>query len=120
MAGDISQIIGPTTANIPNRPAPPAGNSAPKVNTPTPGGDTVALSTQAQRAQSTAGTQNSAPAVLVVDASQKIRSFTETNRLVTQVVDPVTNKVVRQLPSEEQVRLKEAVKNLVASKGQTD
>ena len=123
MAGDISQIIGPTVANSPTRPASVAGDAAPKVNAgppaPTPG-DTVSLSTQAQRTQSTAGTQNSFQPILVAGASQKIRSFTETNRLVTQVVDPVTKKVIRQLPSEGEVQLKEAIKNLVSAKNQTD
>ncbi len=123
MAGDISQIIGPTVANGPTRPAPAAGDAAPKVNkgppAPTPG-DTVSLSTQAQRAQSTAGTQNSFQPILVPGSGQKIRSFTETNRLVTKVVDPVTKKVIRQLPSEGAVQLKEAIKNLVSAKNQTD
>jgi len=78
------------------------------------------LSTQAQKTQSTAGTQNSFQPILVAGASQKIRSFTETNRLVTQVVDPVTKKVIRQLPSAGEVQLKEAIKNLVSAKNQTD
>ena len=123
MAGDISQIIGPTVANVPTRPAPAAVDAAPKVKAgppaPTPG-DTVSLSTQAQRTQSTAATQNSFQSVLVAGTSQKIRSFTETNRLVTKVVDPVTKKVIRQLPSEGAVQLKEAIKNLVSAKNQTD
>ena len=123
MAGDISQLIGPTVANGPNRPAPAAVDAAPKVKSgppaPTPG-DTVSLSTQAQRAQSTTGTQNAFQPISVPGSNQKIRSFTETNRLVTQVVDPVTKKVIRQLPSEGTVQLKEAIKNLVSSKIQTD
>ena len=123
MASDISPIIGPTVANAPNRPTPAAGGAAPKVKAGPPAatpGDKVSVSTRAQKAQSTAGTQNSFQPVLISGSSQKIRSFTETHRLVTRVVDPATKKVIQQLPSEGEVRLREAIKDLVASKNQTD
>lgn len=121
MAGDISQIIGPT--NAPNRPAPAAGGAAPKVKAgppaPTPG-DTVSLSTQAQKAGSKIKIQNEFQPIPVPGSTHKIRSFTDTHRLVVRVVDPATNKVVRQLPSAGEVRLREAIQNLVASKNQSD
>ena len=121
MAGDISQLIGPTVANIPTRPAPTAGDAKVKAGPPAPTpGDTVSLSTQAQRAQSAAGTQNPLKPISVPGSSQKIRSFTETNHLVTRIVDPTTNKVVLQLPSEGAVRLREAISNLVSDKKHTD
>jgi len=121
MAGDISQIIGP--ANVPNRPDTAAGNAAPKVKAgppaPTPG-DTVSLSTQAQRAGSKTKIQNEFQPIPVPGSGHITRSFTDSHRLVIRVVDPATNKVVRQLPSEGEVRLREAIKNLVASKNQAD
>ncbi len=121
MAGDIipTTVLTGAQPNVPNRPAPAVGDAAsgrnagqetqPRVK------DTVSVSTQGvQRAHRVSGTQNSNQPILIAGATQKIRSFTETNRLVTKVVDPSSQEVVRQIPSAGEVQLKEAIHKLVA------
>lgn len=73
--------------------------------------DTVSISARGLRASETGKT--------IAGLSREgtppktVRDVTEDNRVVVKVVDPETNEVIRQVPSEEMVRLQRAVRQLV-------
>jgi len=49
-----------------------------------------------------------------------VRDVTEDNRVVVKVVDPETKEVIRQVPSEDLLRLKQAVSKLVQENQSSD
>lgn len=68
-------------------------------------GDSVTLSTKAQAlVESNKGGQTSS------NSEQRKFSVTDDNDVVLQVIDPKTQKVVKSVPSEEQMQLKNAVR----------
>ena len=87
------------------KPKPTASSSRSEVSSsPAPSGDTVSLSTQGQ---DLAQTDKVAPA----GSEQRKFSVTENNDVVLKVIDPQTQKVVRSVPSEEQIELRDAIRN---------
>ncbi|PIR00776.1 MAG: hypothetical protein COV66_04960 [Nitrospinae bacterium CG11_big_fil_rev_8_21_14_0_20_45_15] len=69
---------------------------------------TVSLAGKQALANGVTGTGNN-PADATASASQRKLSVTEDNRVVLKIVDGQTQKVVRQIPDEEIVRLRDAV-----------
>lgn len=68
-------------------------------------GDTVSLSQEAQRlAQPDKATASAG-------SEQRKFSVTDNNDVVLEVIDPQTQKVVRTVPSEEQLELRDAIRN---------
>ncbi len=88
------------------KPKPTASSSRSEVSSssPAPSGDSVSLSTQGQ---DLAQTDKAAPA----GSEQRKFSVTENNDVVLKVIDPQTQKVVRSVPTEEQIELRDAIRN---------
>jgi len=72
--------------------------------------DSVTVSSAGKQAlaNGVTGTGNN-PADTTISASQRKLSVTDDNRVVLKIVDGETQKVVRQIPDEEVVRLRDAV-----------
>jgi len=83
--------------------------SAAKASSASTGGDTVKLSQEAQslvrRDRAPANTTN------YVGGEQKKISVSDSNDVVLEIIDPQTQEVVRTVPSEEQLELKNAIRN---------
>ncbi len=78
-------------------------NSSP---TPKATVDSVDLSDQAQELAKTSGeTQTGA------NVGQKKLSVTDSNDVVLKIIDPETQKVVKSIPSEEEIQLKSAIRD---------
>ena len=81
------------------------GASAPK-----PSGDSVDLSAEAKAlAQTSKGGQTSS------NSEQRRLSVTDDNDVVLKVIDPKTQRVVKSIPSEEQMQLKVAIRGGISS-----
>lgn len=118
MVAEVNNPAGLTVAQ--NTPAPQvksqSANTAPQANVPkvpqnNSSGDTVSLSARALKSSDVAKTFiQPGPGA---NPPAAIRDVTEDNRLIVKFVDQKTDEVVRQLPSEDLLRLKQAVSNLV-------
>ena len=76
---------------------------------PTPTGDTVSLS---QDAQSLAQPEKaSSSKTTSAGIEQRKLSVTDNNDVVLEVIDPQTQEVVRTVPSEEELELRAAIRN---------
>ncbi|CAI2719560.1 flagellar protein FlaG [Nitrospina watsonii] len=122
MATELNQPVGPKlTPNTPPaqasaaRPATAAQNapSAPRVtgNPQNASEDTVSISARGLKAS--VFTRNAPETRSSNNPPKPVRDVTEDNQIVVKFVDPENNEVVRQIPSEEFLRLKEAVGDLV-------
>lgn len=88
----------PKTQSSSSKPVP---SSAPD---PKPSGDSVSLSDQAKAlAQATKGASS--------NSEQRKLSVTDDNDVVLKVIDPTTQRVVKSIPSEEQMQLKVAIRD---------
>ena len=77
---------------------------------PKPSGDSVSLSDQAKAlAQTKKGGQTSS------GSEQRRLSVTDDNDVVLKVIDPKTQRVVKSIPSEEQMQLKVAIRDGISS-----
>ncbi|MGP0566120.1 flagellar protein FlaG [Nitrospina sp. 32_T5] len=74
-------------------------------------GDTVSLSTRGLRASGAnrPGSESGNPFA----PTKAVRDVTEDHRLVVKFVDPESNEVVRQVPSEDHLRLKQAMSEII-------
>jgi uncharacterized FlaG/YvyC family protein len=71
--------------------------------------DTVNLS---QKAKILAQTDKLSPSTTVLTGSEQRKfSVTDNNDVVLEVIDPQTQEVVRTVPSEEQLELRDAIRN---------
>jgi hypothetical protein len=78
-------------------------------SSPAPTGDKVNLS---QEAQSLAQPDNaSSNKTASAGIEQRKFSVTDSNDVVLEVIDPQTQEVVRTVPSEEQLELRDAIRN---------
>ncbi len=75
-------------------------------STPKPSDDSVSLSEQAQDLAQTSTGGGSA-----TNIEQKKFSVTDSNDVVLKIIDPETQKVVKSIPSEEQIQLKRAIRD---------
>ena len=102
----------------------PAGSNEPaKKTNPTPpaGGveDTVTLSNQSKQVQSrptqseNPPENNASPTGPITSDNKKLLSVTDSNDVVMKIVDKKTQEVVKQIPSEDQLNLKDAIRNVV-------
>ena len=105
----------------PRKPA--VNNESVKKASPTPPAsgveDTVTLSNQSKQvlsrpAQSENPPENNASSTdPITSDNKKLLSVTENNDIVLKVIDKKTQEVVKQIPSEEQLKLKDAIRNVV-------
>ncbi|PIQ95503.1 MAG: hypothetical protein COV67_14530 [Nitrospinae bacterium CG11_big_fil_rev_8_21_14_0_20_56_8] len=114
----------------PARPRPsssPASRPAPPVDVQTPSNDSVSLSNEGKRAleqveNATGGipapnaegqsTLQNPEATIPPEVQRQIK-ITDNNQVVVKIVDGKTQKVVRQIPAEEVLRLKNAMKDVL-------
>lgn len=83
-----------------------SGSKAVTTSEPKASGDSVDLSSEAQAlAESKKGGQASS------NSEKRKFSVTDDNDVVLQVIDPKTQKVVKSVPTEEQIQLKNAVRD---------
>jgi uncharacterized FlaG/YvyC family protein len=83
-----------------------SGSKAVPTPMPKASGDSVNLSSKAQSfLKSRTGSQASP------NSEQRKFSMTENNDVVLQVIDPKTQEVVKSIPTEEQINLKNAVRD---------
>jgi uncharacterized FlaG/YvyC family protein len=87
------------TTNIPHSPAEPKSALT---------GDTVTLS---QDAQSLAQKDKASTSKTTAGIKEKKLSVTDNNDIVLEVIDPQTQKVIRTVPSEEQLELRDAIRD---------
>ena len=118
MVAEVNNPVGPSVAQ--NTPAPQASsngvNNAPQANVPkvpqgNSSGDTVSLSARALKPSGFV--ENFAQSGQGANPTTAVRDVTDDNRFVVKFIDQDTNEVVRQIPSEDLLRLKQAVSNLV-------
>ena len=92
------------------KPQPSASSSGSKaVPAPEPAVDSVDLSAQAKVLAKTskgAGTSS--------NSEQRKFSVTDDNDVVLQVIDPATQKVVKSIPTEDEMKLKDAIRDGVS------
>ena len=101
---DINSVGNPTAP----KPKPTASSSRSEASSsPAPAADTVSLSKQGQDLAQPASSSTTAFA----DNEQRKFSVTENNDVVLEVIDPETQEVVRSVPSEEQLQLRDAIRN---------
>ena len=74
-----------------------------------PTGDTVSLSEEGQVLAQPEKTSSSKTAS--ADSEQRKFSVTDNNDVVLEVIDPQTQKVIRTVPSEEQLELRDAIQD---------
>ena len=101
------QAVNP--AGNPTAPKPQSSSSSTKSSSapdPKPSGDTVDLSSEGQALEQTDKSGQTSPG-----SEQRKFSVTDDNDVVLQVVDPKTQKVVRSIPSEEAMQLKNAIRD---------
>jgi uncharacterized FlaG/YvyC family protein len=102
------------SAGNPKAPQPKSQSSSSKpvassAADPKPSGDSVSLSDQAKAlAQVDKGGQASS------NSEQRRLSVTDDNDVVLKVIDPQTQKVVKSIPTEEQIQLKVAIRDGVS------
>ncbi len=102
---------------------PAVSNESVKKANPTPPAsgveDTVTLSNQSKQVQSRPTQsknppENNAPSPTAeASDNKKLLSVTENNDVVMKIIDKKTQEVVKQIPSEEQLNLKDAIRNVV-------
>ncbi len=92
------------------KPKPIAPSSSPTgESSPVKTGDTVSLS---QEAQSLAQPDKASSSKTASAGSEQRKfSVTDNNDVVLEVIDPQTQEVVRTVPSEEQLELRDAIRN---------
>jgi len=96
----------------PTAPKPQSSSSSSKSSSspePKSSGDTVDLSSQGQALEQVSKSGQTSPS-----SEQRKFSVTDDNDVVLQVVDPKTQKVVRSIPSEEAMQLKNAIRDGVS------
>lgn len=96
--------VGDSTAPKPRPTATSSGSNSSSAAPPTE--DTVSLSREGQSLAQTNAATN-APS----GSEQRKLSVTENNDVVLKVIDPQTQEVVRSVPSEEQLQLRDAIRN---------
>ena len=100
------------TAGNPTAPKPKPIASSPRSaanssSAPTTEGDTVNLSKEGQSLAQPEKASSSAAA----GSEQRKFSVTDNNDVVLEVIDPQTQKVIRTVPSEEQLELRDAIRD---------
>jgi len=101
------QAVNP--AGNPTAPKPQSSSSSSKSSSAPdakPSGDTVDLSSKGQVLEQVSKGGQTSPG-----SEQRKFSVTDDNDVVLQVVDPKTQKVVRSIPSEEAMQLKNAIRD---------
>ncbi len=83
-----------------------SSGSKSSTSTPKPSEDSVNLSEQAQDLA-----QVSTEGKATTNVGQKKFSVTDSNDVVLKIIDPETQKVVKSIPSEEQIQLKSAIRD---------
>ena len=73
---------------------------------PQPSGDTIDLSKQGQVLAEASRSGQTTP-----NGEQRKFSVTDDNELVLQVIDPKTQKVIRSVPSEAEIQLRNAIRS---------
>jgi len=104
------------------RPQPPVGSgeagtpqSVPEAGTPPPPPqDTVTLSAQGQRVLQQGGGGDGEGN----EGLHRELDVTDSNQVVLKIRDLTTQQVIKQIPPEEQVRLREAIQSIVAAQQQ--
>ncbi len=91
----------PPTAPKPQPASSSSGSKAVAAPDPKPSGDSVEVSVQAKVLAETSSTQRKF-------------SVTENNDVVLQVIDPKTQKVVKSIPSEAEMQLRNAIRDSVS------
>lgn len=103
----------------------PPKSSAPIANLPSPGNDSVTLSEIGKRISKqispaadvgsfrVQGESEIAAASPVELNSQRKLSVTEDRQVILKIIDPKTKSVIRQLPAEEQVKLRKATRDML-------
>ena len=76
---------------------------------PQPSGDTIDLSKQGQVLAEASRSGQTTP-----NGEQRKFSVTDDNELVLQVIDPKTQKVIKSVPSEEEMQLRNAIRGGVS------
>ncbi|MBC8284117.1 MAG: flagellar protein FlaG [Nitrospinae bacterium] len=102
----INNVVNPT-APKPKATAPKSSSDAGASTAPT--GDTVSLSKQSQELAQQGPTTPDTTAT--AGSEQRKFAVTENNDVVLKVIDPQTQEVVRSVPSEEQLQLRDAIRN---------
>ena len=80
--------------------------------------DTVTLSKQSQRALSKTGGVSQQQELSNVDDQNRQFSITDANDVVMKIVDTKTREVVKQIPSEDELQLKDAIRGVVEDIGE--
>ncbi len=81
--------------------------------------DEVTLSSEAQKALKQTNSKETAPKIESEDGTSSVtsikseRTLTEDNELIVKVIDPNTQEVIRQIPGEDALRLKEAIRSII-------
>ncbi|MFQ5672027.1 MAG: flagellar protein FlaG [Nitrospinales bacterium] len=111
----------PPAAATPNA----SGNPGSTVNSPAREDDSVTLSAAgklslkqansgaAPRSTSTGNEPRAASSSLAQENVQRKLSVTEDRQVVLKIIDPKTKDVIKQIPAEEEVKLRQAVRNLL-------
>ena len=108
---DIQAVnsAGNPTAPKPQSPSSSSGPKSRSAPVPKPSGDTVDLSSQGQAlAQTGKGGKTSS------NNEQRKFSVTDDNDVVLQVIDSKTQKVIKSVPSEEEMQLRNAIRDGVS------
>ena len=102
----VNNTGNPTAAKLKQVNSSPASE---KVSAPPPNQDIVHLSKEAQ----SLAQRDGAPANTSNYAGSEQRKFsvTDNNDVVLEVIDPQTQEVVRTVPSEEELELRDAIRN---------
>ncbi len=110
-AEQVNAVNRATPTRLPagrNEPTPPPQNAVPEAPHPASNQDSVELSVEARRALGQ-GSETINP--------NPNREFdvTDNNQVILKIKDPETQKVIRQIPDEDQVRLRQAIQKVVRS-----
>ena len=81
--------------------------------------DEVSLSSEAKTFNPESVPSEGNSTASLINSLRRVRSLTEDNDLVVKVVDPETNEVIRQIPQEEALQLREAIRTIL-DRGQID
>lgn len=114
MVAEINNPLGLTAPNNTPAPKPNAAQNVkalPQDGSQNSRGDTVSISARGLQASEFGKTV--AEMARNGNPPKTVRDVTEDNRVVVKLVDPETKEVIRQVPSEDLLRLKQAVSELV-------
>ena len=110
------EIQAVNSAGNPTAPSPKAKSSSPSsgsksssVPGPKPSGDTIDLSKQGQVLAEATRSGQTTP-----NGEQRKFSVTDDNDVVLQVIDPKTQKVIKSVPSEAELQLRNAIRGGVS------